>query len=96
MICPARANKIHNSWVFPVVVDDPTELMRVLRSRGFDAATLRRSEAVVPPENRPDLVAEAATRTMAKLVVLPCYPAMSTSEIDRQARIVREVVGASA
>ncbi|MBW2269201.1 MAG: DegT/DnrJ/EryC1/StrS family aminotransferase [Deltaproteobacteria bacterium] len=95
VICPGWANKVHNFWVFPVVVDDPQELMRALRNQGFDAATLRRSEAVAPPKDRPELVAEAATRTMANLVVLPCYPAMPAREIERQARIVREVVGAT-
>lgn len=93
VFCPGRANQIHNFWAFPVIVDDPGELMRVLRSQGFDAATLRRSEAVRPPEDRPELEAVAATQAMERLVVLPVYPKMSVDELVRQARLVREVAG---
>ena len=93
VFCPGRANAIHNFWAFPVIVDDPGELMRVLRSEGFDAATLRRSEAVAPPEDRPELAALDATRAMAGLVVLPVYPKMPVDELVRQAQLVRQVAG---
>jgi len=100
VVLPARANAIHNLWVFGLLADEPERFIKALRAEGFDAATLTRSQAVPAPEGRPELTASVAEHVIASLLVVPCYPAMPDSEIDRQAaaivRIVRTPTGASA
>jgi dTDP-4-amino-4,6-dideoxygalactose transaminase len=90
--CPGTKNSIHNFWVFPIVVDDPKTLMQELRRQGFDGATLQRSAAVEPPEDRPKLAPVKARDALAKLVILPCYGGIPKSELRRQAEIVKSVV----
>ena len=92
VVCPGSAHCIHSHWAFPILVEDPTGVMDALRRAGFDGATLRRSEAVAAPEDRPKLDPVTAREALAKLVVLPCYPEMSRSELERQAAVIRRAV----
>jgi dTDP-4-amino-4,6-dideoxygalactose transaminase len=94
VVCPGSRNPIHNFWVFPILVDDPETVMAELRRQGFDAATLRRSATVAPPEDRPKLAPVNASDALSKLVILPCYGGIPESELRRQANVVRSLVGA--
>jgi dTDP-4-amino-4,6-dideoxygalactose transaminase len=91
---PAIDAPHHSHWAFPIVVEHPAEVMRQLRTQGFDAATLGRSAAVPAPDGEPELAATRAAATLEGLVVLPCYPAMSEAELLRLAAAVREAVKA--
>ena len=92
VVRPGTGNPIHNYWVFPILADQPEPLMAALRAAGFDAATLRRSQTVPAPEDRPKLDPVTARETLEKLVVLPCYPEMPRAELLRQAEVVRRTV----
>ncbi|MFN4087796.1 MAG: DegT/DnrJ/EryC1/StrS family aminotransferase, partial [Alphaproteobacteria bacterium] len=91
VVLPASANRIHNYWVFPILTEEPMRLIRALRAAGFDGANLPRSKTVAAPSGRPDLEPETAKDALDHLVVLPCYPGMTEADLERQAKIVREV-----
>ncbi len=70
-------NKRHTYWVMPVETNDPDELIRHLRSNGFDASQkasslirLGKTGAASQPEEL----------TLENLVYLPVYPAMSRKD----------------
>ena len=86
-VLPAGAAKYHDYWVFPAIVENPTEVIQALRLKGFDACDLPRSEAIAPPEGREDLRAHIAESMLTNLVVVPCYPGMSDGTLRRQAEI---------
>jgi dTDP-4-amino-4,6-dideoxygalactose transaminase len=90
---PSEANDIHTYWAFPIVVDDPDKIIKALRAKGFDGANLPRSQAVEPPDDRPKLDPVTARETMAHLMILPCYPAIPDSELEREAGIIKEALG---
>lgn len=87
--CPGAANKEHSYWVFPILADDPLDLIRELRSNGFDGANLPRSQTVAAPEDRQELSPITATTALSQLVVLPCYPEMPIRELEREAGVVK-------
>lgn len=87
--CPASGSPVHNYWVFPILTDDPSNLIRSLRAAGFDGANLPRSQAISAPLERPELEPATAQDVLTRLVVLPCYPGMSETDLERQAEIVR-------
>lgn len=89
--CPGRANADHNFWTFPILAPDPGAAIVALRRAGFDGATLRRSEAVAPPEDRPELAAVAARDALARLVVIPCYGGIPDADLEREAAVLRDV-----
>ena len=93
VVLPGQANAVHSYWVFPMLVDQPRVFIDRLRENGFDCADLPRSQAVQAPDDRPGLQPECAEQALADLVVVPCYPGMPDAELERQARIIREVAG---
>ncbi len=66
--------------------------MEDLRIEGLDAATLGRSTAIAPPEDRPHLDPVITREMLAHLLVLPCYPRMGAKELERQAKVLRDAV----
>ncbi len=93
VVCPGSGSPVHHFWVFPILANDPDGLIGELRRNGFDAAKLARSQAVDPPQDRPELEPTVARDTLARLVILPCYPGMPDRELRRQAGLVRRVCG---
>jgi dTDP-4-amino-4,6-dideoxygalactose transaminase len=93
VVLPAQANPVHNYWVFPMLVDQPQAFIEGLRDKGFDCADLPRSQAVSPPEDRPQLEPKLAAQALSDMVVVPCYPGMPDSEIRREAEAIREIAG---
>ena len=92
--CPGAGNAHHTYWVFPIIVENPLEVIKRLRRAGFDGANLPRSQAVSAPEDRPGLEPETAKQALANLLVLPCYPGMSDAELRREADVVRAALAA--
>ena len=89
VVCPGAGNPTHQFWAFPILVENPSRVMRALRRAGFDAATLRRSATVAPPGDRPWLDPVVAREALARLLVLPCYEGMPERELRRQAETIR-------
>jgi dTDP-4-amino-4,6-dideoxygalactose transaminase len=77
-------------------VDDPARVTSSLRAEGFDASNLPRSRTVAAPADRPKLEPHAARDALARLVVLPCYPAMPLSELERQAGALERALASGA
>lgn len=92
---PGQANPRHDYWVFPVLLDRPAEAIAALRAQGFDASGLPRSRAVAAPPDRPKLDPVTAREVLARLVVLPCYPEMPESELDRQVAVLERFLAGS-
>ncbi len=90
-VLPATNAAYHDYWVFPIIVENPSETIAALRAAGFDACDLPRSEAIAPPEGRESLRAVVAEKTLQNLIVLPCYPEMTDSAIEAQAEAFRKV-----
>ena len=66
-------------WVFPVLVDDPIRLRKLLRQEGFDSSSATTSIAAVPA-SASGLAPVAAERFLAHVVFLPLYPELPESE----------------
>lgn len=90
VVLPGLGNAHYDYWVFPAVVEAPRDFIARLRRSGFDAANLPRSQAVAAPEDRPQLEARIAAEMLSHLVILPCYPGLPDTELQRLAATVRE------
>lgn len=91
VVLPAQDTPYHDYWVFPVLVDDPNTVIKRLRENGFDGANLPRSEAVAAPDYAKHLTPSVAAQVLADLVVIPCYPGMPETEIQREAELLRQI-----
>jgi perosamine synthetase len=82
---PGQGNSYHDYWVYPILVSNPKDTIKALRRAGFDAADLPRSQHIEAPSDRPSLYPTAAVRFMRSVVIVPCYPDMPDSELNRLA-----------
>jgi perosamine synthetase len=90
--CPGASAESHTYWVFPVVAENPDEMLAALRRAGFDA-TQGQSMCVVPtPDQRGDMQAPLAADTLARIVFLPIYPEMPERSVRKMARAVLRVL----
>ncbi len=87
--CPGSNAQIHSYWVFPVLHDDPSQLIRRLQNAGFDASRAHSLFVVPPPADRPGLRAPMAEAMLPLMVHVPCYPEMPDSELRHLAVQVR-------
>jgi len=88
VVCPGAKNSLHTFWVFPILVKKPNDMIAALRKEGFDGAILSRSEAVTPPDDRPELDPQVAKTVLAQMVILPCYEGIPPQELAREAKTV--------
>jgi dTDP-4-amino-4,6-dideoxygalactose transaminase len=86
--CPGTAASPHTHWVFPVVVENPRDLMEHLARAGFDATQGQSLCVVPPPADRPALAARTAEQLLAGVVFLPFYPELPPAESQRMAAVV--------
>lgn len=88
---PGFQSRPHNQWVFPILVDDPGQMISSLRSEGFDAT---QGQSLVVVEGLPGRQGSAntATSVLEKMVFLPCYPGISSHVLDRMAAVVRDTI----
>jgi perosamine synthetase len=89
---PAQANAHHDYWVYPLLPEEPKRLIQALRSAGFDASDLPRSQHIAAPPGRAELEPHVAAQVMRDIVIVPCYASMPDSELQRQAKIVNDVL----
>jgi hypothetical protein len=88
---PALGNSHHDFWGFAMLVSEPGLYIQRLRDKGFDAATLNRSQHISAPPGRPQLEPRTAAGVMRQLVVLPCYQSMPDRELARLADAVSDI-----
>jgi len=89
--CAGRAATPHNSWVFPILVEEPGAMMENLRDAGFDAPQGHSMYVIPPPADRAENAAGTATEILRKVVYLPIYPEMPDGELRRMAKSVLAV-----
>lgn len=90
VICPGADIHPHNYWVFPIIVDQPEDLLRALAFEAFDAIAAASMRAAPAPTGWPELTPRNASEIAPHMVYLPCYPELPDTEIDRMAAVVRE------
>lgn len=88
VFCAGRAAVPHNSWVFPILVENPREVIAALRQAGFDATQGHSMCVIEPPADRPHLGARRAVSALAKIVYLPIYPEMPDSALEAMSRVL--------
>jgi dTDP-4-amino-4,6-dideoxygalactose transaminase len=91
VLCAGRAATPHNSWVFPIVVENPAEVIAALRRAGFDATQGHSMCVVQPPAGRPQSMAPTAAELLARIVYLPIYPEIPERSLDKMAEVVLAV-----
>jgi dTDP-4-amino-4,6-dideoxygalactose transaminase len=82
----------HVHWVFPLLVEEPDEMVAQLRRRGFDASRKTSSLAVCTSNERQ----EEAWRCKAafqRLIYLPFDSRISEREILTLAKVLRDYHG---
>jgi dTDP-4-amino-4,6-dideoxygalactose transaminase len=83
VVRPGYDMQPHSHWVFPVLVENPEEVIAALRKAGFDATQGQSMAIVRPPEDRPELFPCVAAEILAKTVYLPIYPEMTEPALPR-------------
>lgn len=91
VVCAGRAATPHNSWVFPILVENPADCIAALRQAGFDATQGHSMCVVPPPQDRTLLEARRAVAALAKIVYLPIYPEIPDEALEAMSRVVLEV-----
>ena len=86
---PGHACEQNNYWVFPVMVDQPKQLIDQLRSGGFDAMQHGSMVVVPAPEGREEIEPEIARQVLEKTVFLPLYPQMPQVSLEKMAGLLR-------
>jgi perosamine synthetase len=86
--CPGAAVAPHTYWVFPVLVEQPAELLEHMTRAGFDATQGQSLCVVAPPPDRAQHKAAAAEHLLAKVVFLPFYPELPPRQSQRMAAAV--------
>ena len=85
---PRRAVVPHTYWVFPILVEQPAELLEHLTLAGFDATQGQSLCVVAPPADRVGQKATAAENLLANVVFLPFYPELPPAASKRLAATV--------
>jgi perosamine synthetase len=93
VVCPGMAAVPHNYWVFPILVEDPNQLIERLVAGGYDATQGASLCAVQPPAGRPEFRAHFAEELLEKVVFLPFYPELPERAAQRMATVVLEALG---
>lgn len=91
VLCAGRAATSHNSWVFPILVEDPGEVISALRDAGFDATQGHSMCVIPPPAERPENAANVAAEIFRSIVYLPIYPEMPDEAFRKLAESVLAV-----
>ncbi len=88
VVCPGTSLHEHVHWVFPILVDNPEEVIAALRKAGFDATQGQSMATVAPPADRPEITPCRAANVLAAMVYLPIYPEMPERAIRKMARVI--------
>lgn len=91
VVCPGAELAAHVHWVFPILVENPAEVIAALRKAGFDATQGQSMATVAPPPGRPEVLPHQAACVLAKMVFLPIYPEMPEYAVRKMADVVLAV-----
>ena len=91
VVCPGAGLPSHVHWVFPILVENPEEVIAALRKAGFDATQGQSMTAVAPPADRPEVAPSQTAHVLAKTVYLPIYAEMSERGVREMAEAVLSV-----
>ena len=91
VVCPGAELASHVHWVFPILVENPEEVLAALRKAGFDATQGQSMATVAPPADRPEVAPAQAAHVLAKTVYLPIYAEMSERGVREMAEAVLSV-----
>jgi perosamine synthetase len=82
---PGGAALDRTHWVFPVMAEDPADLISALRDAGFDATRATTSIAAVgsPPPH-------GAAELMERVVFVPAYPELPRSVVERLKSVLQD------
>lgn len=83
---PGDKAAAHAHWLFPVLVENPTDIIDALRSEGFDATRGATSMRVIEEGATPE-----ASRLLLGVVYLPLSPRLTPRDTDRMANIVNRL-----
>lgn len=86
--CPGAAVVPHTYWVFPILVEQPGQMLEHLTRAGFDATQGQSLCVVHSPADRLGQRATAAENLLAKVIFLPFYPEMPASQSQRMVMAV--------
>jgi dTDP-4-amino-4,6-dideoxygalactose transaminase len=86
--CPGDGADYHHFWVFPVLADDPSELIAVLAQAGFDATQGESMRIIAKPEDAPAMEPDASRELLKRMVYVPMYPELSDRAIDKLADVL--------
>ncbi len=88
--CPATDTTHHHYWVFPVLTDQPRELIELLRQAGFDATQGESLHIIPRPENSTVPEAINAQDMLTRMVYVPMYPELSDRALNRLGEVLVE------
>ncbi|SFJ39065.1 aminotransferase class I/II-fold pyridoxal phosphate-dependent enzyme [Planctomicrobium piriforme] len=77
-------------WLFPIFTDQAASLIAVLHEQGFDAAQRGSLQPVSTSFSERQPVSDDADALLKRMVFLPCYPELSSAEIDRMCSVIRD------
>jgi perosamine synthetase len=86
--CPGATVTPHTYWVFPILVEQPDQMLEHLTRSGFDATQGQSLCVVAPPADRLGQRATAAENLLANVVFLPFYPEMPARQSQRMAMAI--------
>jgi len=81
--CPGISAKDHCFWVFPVLANEPRELIALLAENGFDATQGESMRIIERPHDSPALEPDAARQLLEKMVYVPLYAELSNRALVR-------------
>ncbi len=85
---PELLESAHTFWLFPLLHEQPEQLMRHLRAHGFDTTQRGSLQVVAPPAGEEAHECCVAEDLLNRTVFLPCYPEMTLEAIDRMCELI--------
>ncbi len=86
--CPGAGTGDHHFWVFPVLTDQPQELMHALKDAGFDSTQGESMRIIPKPADSPAIEPVIAEGLLERMVYVPMYPELTDRAVDRLAEVL--------
>ena len=86
--CPGSGAEYHHFWVFPVLADEPGELMKVLADAGFDTTQGESMRIIDKPADSPAIEPVVSRDLLRRMVYVPMYPELTEKAVDRLAEVL--------
>lgn len=86
--CPGILAEEHCYWVFPVLANQPRDLIRVLAENGFDATQGESMRIIERPADSPAIEPDVARELLEKMVYVPLYAELTDRALVRLADVL--------